>query len=288
MPISRLSILGVGLMGGSVALAARKHLNSCRVVGYGHHTDTLDQAVRIGAIHEATTDLAAAVKDADLVILAAPVGQLTQLLTSIFGHVKQGCVITDVGSTKRSIVAAAEQSLPSALRGRFVGSHPMAGSEHAGIAHARADLLEGALCILTPTPQTEPQSLDLVDRFWRAIQMHTIRISPEAHDRAVALASHLPHLLSVALLASQTDLSLDVAGRGLIDMTRLAAGEATVWRDIFLDNADNLRDALGLLRQKLDSLEAMLDPARAEELKDYLNSLATARHRMLDQRNLEP
>src|SRR4051812_11082219 len=223
MPLRRLSILGVGLMGGSVGLAVRKHLNSCHVVGYGHHVDTLEGAIRIGAIHEATTDAATAVRDADLILLATPARQLAPLLASISQHLKQNSVITDVGSVKRPIVAFAEKTLPEALRGRFVGSHPMAGSEKAGVAHAQAELLYGALCILTPTPQTDPESLDLVEQFWQALGMRTRRMSPETHARAVAQASHLPHLLSVALLAAQSDLSCNVAGKGLIDMTRLAA-----------------------------------------------------------------
>jgi prephenate dehydrogenase len=288
MPIARLSILGVGLMGGSVGLAVRKHLNSCRVVGYGHKSDTLNQAIRIGAIHEATTDLAAAVRDADLILLAAPVGQLPELLTSIFSHVKQDAVITDVGSTKRSIVSAADRILPPHVRGRLIGAHPMAGGEKAGVAHASADLLDDALCILTPTPQTDPQSLDLVDAFWRAIGMRTTRMGPADHDRLVAAASHLPHLLAVALMATQSDESLDVAGRGLLDMTRLAAGDGALWRDIFLDNADNLREALSHFRRRLDEIAPLLDPAKTEQLKDYLDRIATQRQSFNSKSEEEP
>jgi prephenate dehydrogenase len=280
MPIARLSILGVGLMGGSVALAARKHLNSCRVLGYGHKNDTLQQAIRIGAIHEATSDPAAAVRDADLILLAAPVGQLSQILTSIASHVKQDAVVTDVGSTKRSIVSAADRILPAQLRGRFVGSHPMAGGERPGVAHAWADLLAGGLCILTPTPQTDPRSLDLVDQFWRAIGMRTTRMSPADHDRLVATASHLPHLLAVALMATQSDQSLDIGGRGLLDTTRLAAGDGSLWRDIFLDNADNLKEAVTHFRRRLDEVESLLDPAKTEQLKHYLDRIASQRRRI--------
>jgi prephenate dehydrogenase len=247
------------------------------VVGYGHKNDTLNQAVRIGAIHEATSDPAAAVRDADLVVLAAPVGQLPQIITSISSHVKQDAVITDVGSTKRSIVSAADRMLPGQLRGRFVGSHPMAGGENAGIAHASAELLAGALCILTPTPQTDPQSLDLVDQFWRAIGMRTIRMSPAEHDRLVAAASHLPHLLAVALMAMQSNESLGVAGRGLLDMTRLASGDGALWRDIFLDNLDSLREAVSHLRRRLDEVESLLDPSKTEQLKVYLDRIASQR-----------
>src|SRR5262249_14759264 len=206
-----------------------------------------------------------------------------QLLTSIKSHVKQDAVISDVGSTKRSIVAAAEH-----LSARFVGSHPMTGREKGGVAHASADLLDGALCILTPTPQTDRQSLDLVDGFWRSIGMRTVRMKPDDHDRLVASASHLPHLLAVALMAMQSKDSIDVAGRGLLDMTRLAAGDGALWRDIFLDNADNLRESLARFRRGLDEIESLLDPATCEQLKDYLNDVAERRRRFASKSEDKP
>lgn len=164
----------------------------------------------------------------------------------------------------------------------------MAGGEKAGVAHASADLLDGALCILTPTPQTDPQSLDLVDQFWRVIGMRTTRMSPADHDRLVASASHLPHLLAVALLAMQSNDSLDVAGRGLLDTTRLAAGDGTLWRDIFLDNADNLRESLSHFRRRLDEVESLLDPSKTAELKEYLDRLASQRRSLNSKSGEQP
>jgi len=164
MSIVRLSILGVGLLGGSLGLAAKRSMPGVRVVGYGHRPVTLESALKLRAIDEATADVVSAVHDADLVVLCTPVGLFDGLLGQIAPALKRGAIVTDVGSTKRSVVERGES-----LVARFVGSHPMAGSEKRGVEFARADLFDRALCILTPTPRTDPAALDLVDTFWKKI-----------------------------------------------------------------------------------------------------------------------
>jgi len=188
---------------------------------------------------------------------------------------RPGAIVTDVGSTKRTVVKLGEALLPAGVH--FVGSHPMAGSEKRGVQVASADLYRGALCITTPTNRTDATALRAVETFWQDLGMRVTRLSPEDHDRILADVSHLPHALAAALVAMQADQGQHFAGKGFLDTTRIAAGDGGLWRDVFLDNADNLRDSLRRLRQQLDRLEPMLDPSKAEQLRQWLD--ATARRR---------
>jgi prephenate dehydrogenase len=275
MPLQRLSILGVGLLGGSIGLALKSASNACKIVGYGHRPQTLETALRMGAIDEIATDATEAVRQADLVILASPVGTFWQLFDKIKSSLANGAIVTDVGSTKRSVCRLAEQMLPAGVH--FVGSHPMAGSEKRGVDAANADLFHGALCITTPTSKTDSAALREVESFWQKLGMRVTRLSPEDHDRLLAEASHLPHLLAAALIAVQSDPAFAVAGKGFFDTTRIAAGDGGLWRDIFLDNADNLRIALTKLRQELDRFESLLKPEQSEQLRAYLDKAAQRR-----------
>lgn len=216
-----------------------------------------------------------AVRDSELVILCTPVGTFPDLLRSIAPALKPGAIVTDVGSTKRSICRLAEQLLPAGVH--FVGSHPMAGSEKRGVDAARADLYKGALCITTPTPKSDLSVLRRVESFWQSLGMRVTRIAPDDHDRLLADISHLPHALAAALVMLQTDQSLPLAGKGFLDTTRIAGGDGSLWRDIFIDNADNLRDSISRLKQHLTRLELMLDPAKSKELQLWLDQAANKR-----------
>ncbi len=282
MQVRRLSILGVGLLGGSIGLAARSILSDCHVVGYGHRKATLDRALEIGAIDEAAGELEAAVLDADLVILCTPVGMFSEILRTIAGKLKAGAIVTDVGSTKRSVVAEAARHLPKGAH--FVGSHPMAGSEKRGVEFARTDLLAGALCILTPDGSTDAKALAAVEEFWRTLGMHTTRMTPAEHDAALAGVSHLPHAVAAALVAMQRPEALKLCGKGFLDATRIAGGDGGLWRDIFIDNADQVRAALGELREMLAKFETLLDPEKGEELRAWLDEAAKAREALVRER----
>jgi prephenate dehydrogenase len=161
----------------------------------------------------------------------------------------------------------------------FVGSHPMAGSEKRGVEFAKADLFTGALCILTPSERTSAGALAKVEAFWSALGMRTKRLSPEDHDRLVCDVSHLPHALAATLVAMQSDQALEVAGKGFLDSTRVAAGDAGLWRDILLDNADSMKDSIARLRAQLDELEKRLEPNQARALFDWLQAAAEKRSR---------
>lgn len=275
MALKCLSILGVGLLGGSMGLAVRSHASRMRVIGYGHRRSTLDEALRVGAIDLGTTDVADAVDGADLVVLCTPVGLFEALLTGIGQVLSPGTIVTDVGSTKRSVVSLAERILPPSVR--FVGSHPMAGSEKRGVEHASADLFKGAVCITTPTAGTDPTALVQVEGFWAGLGMQTTRLSPEEHDRRLADVSHLPHAIAAALVSLQDERSTNLAGKGFADMTRIAAGDGRLWRDILVDNRDNLRDSVRRLQRQLDELLTRLDSGDDDAVQAWLDAAAARR-----------
>jgi prephenate dehydrogenase len=277
----RLSILGVGLLGGSIGLAARQRIKGCRVVGYAHRRATLEAALRLGAVDEAYEEARAAVRDADLVILCTPVGILGSLLREIAGDLASGAVVTDVGSTKESVVDAAGEALPATAR--FVGSHPMAGSEKRGVEFAREDLFDGAVCITTPAARTDPGALGQVEAFWQLLGMRTTRLSPVDHDRLLADVSHLPHAVAAALVSMQQDPALGLCGKGFADLTRIAAGDPGLWRDILLDNRKNVRQSIDRLIVELRRLSRLLESEASGELEQWLRS-ASDRRQSLAQR----
>jgi prephenate dehydrogenase len=282
MEPKRISVIGVGLLGGSIGLAVKAAGIPCRITGYGHRASTVAKALEMGAIDEAAGGLADAAAGSDLVILCTPVGLFEEILREIGQALTAGTMVTDVGSTKRSVVRLAEQLVPEGVH--FVGSHPMAGSEKRGVEFARADLFAGAQCILTPTPTTDPAALEAIDGFWRRLGMRTCRMSLDEHDRLVCDISHLPHAVAAALVAMQSEEALTLVGNGFLDTTRIAAGDGGLWRDILLDNRDNLRQAIGRLRAKMDELIGLLEAGKEEEVRRWLDAAAELRQQVVEQR----
>lgn len=278
MPPKRISLLGVGLLGGSIGLAVKSTLNNCKVIGYGHRPQTLAEALSRGAIDEAAATPQQAAQGSDLVILCTPVGLFGEILTKIGPTLAAEAIITDVGSTKRSVVALAEKHL--ANPSRFVGSHPIAGSEKRGVQAARADLFRNALCLTTPTGTTDPSALEAVEEFWRILGMRVSRLTPADHDKLLADVSHLPHALAAALVAMQTERSLPLCGKGFLDLTRIAAGDGALWRDIFLDNRDNMADGIARLQTELTGLKRLLETGDEQAIKAWLDAAAARRKGM--------
>ena len=229
----------------------------------------------MGAIDEMYDDPAAAVRNADLVILCTPVGAFPEVLRAIGPALTSGALVTDVGSTKASVVEVARKLLPS--HAKFVGSHPMAGSEKRGVEFARADLMGGALCITTPNESTDAGALESVESFWKLLGMRTTRLSPVEHDRRLADVSHLPHAVAAALVAIQSDGALDLAGKGFADTTRIAAGDGGLWRDILLDNRDHVIAGIERLSGELARLAARLRADDAQGVKEWLDAAAARR-----------
>jgi prephenate dehydrogenase len=270
------TIIGLGLLGGSLGLALREKIRDCRIIGAGPKEPSLIEAKQRGVIDGWTLDFGESVVNADLVVVCTPVGVMDDAFARVSPRLKPGAIVTDVGSTKASIVAAGEARI-----GRnFVGSHPMAGSEKTGVAAARADLLAGATCIVTPTDVTDPTAADTVVAFWRTLGMNVVTHAPADHDRLVALVSHLPHVAAAAVTAIQEEASLPLRGKGFSDTTRVAAGHAGLWRQILTDNAANVSAAIDKTVAELRRLQSSLDQNDAAAVEAWLQAAAERRGKL--------
>jgi prephenate dehydrogenase len=277
--IQTLAIVGVGLLGGSVAKAARAAALARTIVGVGRDRARLDAALADGGLDRATTDLVTGVRGADFVLLAAPVLAIEALLEGVWRAAPDGATLTDVGSTKAVIVRRAEE-LATGRTLAFVGSHPMAGSEQSGYGAARADLFQGATVLVTPTDRTEPRALKTVAGFWEALGARVSALEPEAHDTAVAAISHLPHAVADALMdavARFAPEALEFAARGFKDTTRIAASDPDMWADIFVANRAALSASLDAFRRALGELERAVAAGSREEIRAVLARVKAAR-----------
>ena len=277
--IRELAVVGVGLLGGSVAKAARAGGLARRIVGIGRDAARLRPALDDGTLDATTTDLEAGVRRADFVLLATPVLAIEGLLERVWPAAADGAVMTDVGSTKGNIVRAAERLAGGRPLG-FVGSHPMAGSEQTGYRVARVDLFRGATVVVTPTDRTELRAVKAATEFWEALGARVSTLDPETHDRSVAAISHLPHLIACALVdgAGRLDpAALDLAARGFKDTTRIAAGDPDMWTEIFLANRAALSASLGAFGQALGDLQRAIDAGAADTLRAMLARIKVTR-----------
>jgi cyclohexadieny/prephenate dehydrogenase len=278
-PFARLAVVGPGLIGGSIARGARRRGLAREVVVVARGPGVLREVQAAGAADVCTTDLARGVGDADVVVLCAPVGALPGLVRAAWPHLAQGAVLTDAGSVKGGVVAAAA-ACPSRPGVAFVGGHPMAGSERSGFGASDPDLFEGRLALLTPTAATPPAAVAVATALWEGLGSQVRCLSVEAHDRGVAQISHLPHLAAYALVAAADEEALPLAARGFADSTRIALSGESLWTDIFRGNRVPLLAALARYEAVLarwralatggewDALEAEL--ARAREVREKL------------------
>lgn len=238
----RVVIIGVGLMGGSLGKAIKKHNIAGEVIGVSNQQEILDKAKEMGAIDTGLTDAQKAVSGADLIVLAAPVQSIIKILATLGPSIRRGCIVTDLGSTKAQIVEKAEASL--SLPGFFVGSHPLAGSEKSGVEHASAELFENALCLMTPTEKTNQVAKEKVKHLWTKIGARVEFVSVAEHDKALAYVSHLPHVLAYGLMCTVPQETFKYASQGLRDSTRIAASSPQMWNDICMANSKNILNAL--------------------------------------------
>lgn len=280
MRFKKVAIIGVGLIGGSLGLAIRKRKLARSVIGVGRRRSAIREAIRCGAINEGTEDLRSAVADADLVIIATPVCSIPKIVKSISGYLKEGAILTDVGSTKAQIVNEIEREIGDGIS--FVGSHPLAGSEKRGVDFADKNLFSGSTVIMIKTKRTKSLSLNVLTKFWRSVGVARIAIkSPEEHDRIVAEISHLPHLIATALINSVSAESFGYAASGFKDTTRIAAGDPEIWRDICVTNRRQILAALNRFERSLSRLKALikesgksrlgLEFARSKRMREKLN-----------------
>jgi prephenate dehydrogenase len=280
----RLAVAGVGLVGGSLALAVREAGLAGEVVGFGRGEPNLRLARERGVVDRVTRDPAAAVAGADAIVLAAPIGACAALADTFRPHARPGAVLTDVGSVKGELVAALEARW--AGTGPVVGAHPIAGSEESGAGAARADLFRGRRCILTPTAATDRDALARIRALWEGVGARVEEMPPGVHDELLARVSHLPHLVAYALVGAVGGATVggrravDYGGTGFRDTTRVAASPAELWRDIALANRPALGAALAEFRAALEALERLVVAGDAAGLEAALASAREIRRRL--------
>ncbi len=260
----RVTIIGLGLIGGSLGLAIKEKRLAKEVIGVSRRQTTIRRALSLGVVDRVTLDLQKGIKDADLIILTAPVLTIIDIAGRIKASIKKGAILTDAGSTKKDIVEKIEAILPAGVN--FVGSHPIAGSEHSGVGYADKDLFKGAYCMMTKTRRTDKKALNKVKKFWNKLDMKVEVMSPEKHDCIVSGLSHLPHAASVALSNSCAKRDLHLAGGGFKDTTRVAAGSPELWKDIFLTNRKNIIKDIKVLKKELLKIERALRTNNSSEL----------------------
>lgn len=271
----KLAVVGPGLIGGSVGLAALRRGVVSEVVGIGRSQSSLQAAVNLGVITEGTLDLAAGVRDADLVIVCTPVDDIPHYVQRTAACCRPGTLITDAGSTKAQIVERIEEA-QTAEEGwvagvQFVGSHPLAGNDKRGSDFANADLFVDRTVVITPAPASRPEDVQTLREFWESLGATSVVMSPAEHDRAVAMTSHLPHLVSSAIAAATPAEYVTLTAGGWQDTTRIAAGDPLLWRQIFLANRGNLLAALERFDHVLCSLRLAVEAGDAAGLERLLS-----------------
>lgn len=260
-----LVVVGVGLLGGSVALAARQRGIVRRVIGVGRTAARLEQARDAGVLDDISMDLVAAASQADLLIFATPVNLIVAGVREVAPVCRPGTLITDVGSTKAHLCRALSSGLPNSAT--FIGSHPLAGSEKQGWEHSRVDLFDDRVCVVTPTETSRRDEVARLTAFWQAIGMSVVEMLPEAHDRALAQTSHVPHVVASALARTLADENRLLAATGFADTTRIAAGDPNVWVPILLDNRDAVLASLDDFSSQIAAFREALSRGNAEEIR---------------------
>ncbi len=279
-PFSRCAVLGTGLIGGSLAWALTQRVDACTVVGFDRPR-VLDQATERGIIHAKAASMGRAVKEADLVVLAFPPAKIVAALEQIAPHLMDGAIVTDVASVKQAVVDQANDVLPEHVT--FVGGHPMAGAETAGIEGADPILFENAAYVLTPTDATPPQAVNRLRALIDTVGGTALELSPEAHDRVVAQISHLPQLLAVALMqhaAESDEDALALAAGGFRDLTRIASSPFGLWKEILVGNQGAILDTLADFTRRLQTVQRQVAMGDMEALETAFTDARTARERL--------
>jgi prephenate dehydrogenase len=279
--LDKLTIIGAGLLGGSIGLAAQARDLAKHVSALVRRPESVAECQGLGIADEVTLDTAEAVAGADLVVMCTPISDMAGLASRILPHLRLDGVITDVGSTKQQVVTELTP-LCAAANAHFVGSHPMAGNDQTGPSAARADLCDGAICVVTPTDNTDPGALAMVNDFWADLGSQPFVMSADTHDRLVARCSHLPHLLASALTRRVLDpvygeQQSQLCATGFRDMTRLAAGSPVMWRDIVGSNRNNILAAIDEFADELNQLRGMIDDDSPKAIETWLQQAKAER-----------
>ena len=277
----KITLVGVGLLGGSLGLAVKKRRLASSVVGFVRRKASIAECTRAGAVDHATLDIVEAVGGADLIVFCTPIAQMRPLVGRMLPALKPGAIVTDVGSVKASVVLDLE-TLVAKAGGHFVGSHPMAGAEKAGVGAARAELFANAVCVVTPTPRSNKAAVRKVEGLWKAVGARLLALAPKTHDELVSRSSHLPHVVAAGLAnlvlnPRHRPEQAQLCATGFRDTTRIASGSPEMWRDIALANRENLSAALGQLISDLERFRGALKKADGKRIAKFFEDAKARR-----------
>jgi prephenate dehydrogenase len=268
----KMTVIGIGLLGASLAKACKERGLVDEIVGYGRNRENLEKAKKLNIIDHCPADLDEAVSDADLIVLCTPVSTIVPLIQNLISKVKPGALITDVGSVKDPVVHGADKLVPEGVF--FVGSHPIAGGENSGLEASTANLYQDAKCIVTPTEKTDKTAMERISALWQSVGMKVISLTTDEHDFIFGAVSHLPHIVAYALMntlgALKTPDNRDVtafSGAGLKDITRIASSDPVMWRDICLSNRNHSLDLIDRFQNKLEEIRSTIEKGDGQELK---------------------
>jgi prephenate dehydrogenase len=283
----KISLVGVGLLGGSLGMALKQRRLAGSVVGFVRRAASVRECERLGAVDFATQDLEKAVAEAELIVLCTPIGQMRQLVQKILPALRRGAIVTDVGSVKGSVVRDLE-SLVAKAGAYFVGSHPMAGAEKMGVGAARPDLFVNSACVVTPTRKSNKAAVRQVETLWRLVGARLLRLTPERHDELVSRSSHLPHLVAatlanMVLAPSYPKEQAALCATGFRDTTRIASGSPEMWRDIAFANRKKLRRALQTYIGELQNVRRALSSHRDGPITKFYERAKERRDRWIEQ-----
>jgi len=266
--LRQITVIGLGLLGGSITLAVLRSFSRVKVVGYSHRRTTRNKARQLAVATTIVDDINESVSNADLVILATPICTFEKIFSKIADSLPAGCIVTDVGSTKVLPHQWAARKLPKSVQ--YVGSHPIAGSEQRGIEFARDDLFDQTTCILTTTNKTNRQAAQTLKRFWSELGCSVKLMGPAKHDRILANISHLPHIIAAALINSNSSEGLKFAGKGFIDTSRIASGPANIWADVLATNAANTTKGIDKIIAELDKIKKAIKSQNKKQIENLL------------------
>ena len=262
-------------MGGSISLAVLRSFARVKVIGYSHRPPTRTKARKLAVSTDIVDCLKSSVSRADLVILATPIMTFEKIFSEIANSLPNGCIVTDVGSTKILPHRWAAKKLPKSVH--YIGSHPIAGSEESGIEFARDDLFEGAMCILTTTKKTDRQALQTLKSFWSKLGCSVKLMTPKVHDRIFAHVSHLPHITATALINANNKEELKFSGKGFIDTSRIASGPSNIWSDVLLTNVNNTTKGIDKIIAELVKIKKAIQKENKQKIEQLLEKARTKR-----------
>lgn len=272
---NKVTIIGVGLIGGSIGMALKKKRLAKEVIGLCHRRSTINLALRRKAIDKGTLNLKAAIKDADLIILATPINSIIKLAQQIIKQMNNKCILTDVGSSKFEIVNTIERNLPNNIK--FVPAHPLAGSEKKGVKFASSELFINSVCILTPTKKIDVRAMRIIRKLWQSLGAEVKILDPSEHDDIISFVSHLPHMLAFSLINSIPKKYLKFVTRGLQDSTRIAASDPLVWRDICLTNSNQIVKTIKIFELNLSRIKRLVRQKKARAILKIFQDAKTKR-----------